>query len=558
VQNIGGLRFELPDGTVLTWRRDDVDMCRFHVDVPAGETTLVAKLDYIANQPSTNTIGIDTYGNSLLGVINWNTCLLYPDGANVKELLVNLSVRLPEGWKHATALETQGKADNAIQFRVTSFYEVVDSPLLCGEHLRTVPLEQNFKPVYLHLASESPEAINLKEDLITAYGRVVAEAGAMFGSAPFDTYHFLVTCSNDLPPNGLEHLKSSLNGVSERGLIDEESIKGWNGYLLPHEFAHAWCGKYRRPVGMVTTDYHTPCKTDLLWIYEGLTQYLGEVLCVRSGLWDLDHVKQVQAAELAFLQAQTGRQWRSLEDTAIDSANLRERSRHWSGLRRSQDYYVEGRFLWLEVDAMIRGMTKNKKSLDDFCRSFFAYDPQRAPTFAYTFDEVCDELNEVASYDWGAFFKSRVEKPLDVLPTELAGKLGYRLEYVSEAPGFITKREKERGYVMALATLGMDVGNDGTVYGNLIPDMPADRGGLAPGMKIVAVNSRKFSADRLREAIKNTPSRGSIDFLILDGDVFRSEIVVYSGGQKYLQLIRDESKPDLLKGIYSGRTTRRY
>lgn len=557
VQNIGGLRFELKDGTTVRWRRDDVEMCKFHVEVPAGATTLVVKLDYIANQPSTNTIGVDSYGNSLLGVINWNTCVLYPDGTSVKELMVDLSVRLPEGWKYATALVTAGTADGAVRFRETSFYEIVDSPLLCGEHLRSIPLEQQFRPAYLHLASESPEAIDLNDKVIKAFGGVVAEAGMLFGSAPFDVYHFLVTCSDDLPPNGLEHLKSSLNGVSARGLLDEESLKGWNGYLLPHEFAHAWCGKYRRPAGMATDDYHTPCKTDLLWIYEGLTQYLGEVLCVRSGLWDLEHVKQVQAAELAFLQAQTGRQWRSLEDTAIDSANLRERSRHWSGLRRSQDYYVEGRFLWLEVDAMIRGMTRNKKSLDDFCRSFFAYDPAAAPTSPYTFEDVCGSLNAIVAYDWNGFLKSRVERPLEVLPTELVGKLGYRIEYVGEAPEYIKKREKERGYVTALATLGMDVANDGTVYGNLIPATPADRAGLAPGVKIVGVNSRRFSADRLREAIKKSPTTGSIDLLLLDGDVFRNEIVVYNGGPKYLQLVRDETKPDYLKEIYSERTKER-
>jgi predicted metalloprotease with PDZ domain len=553
VQNIAGLRFATPDGKPLEWKRDNVEMWQFYCAVPAGVTSLVIDLDYICSQPSVNSRGIDSFSNALIGVINWNTCLVYPVAAKPADVTATMSLRLPDGWKYATALETANEHDGVVSFKPEPLDEVIDSPLICGEHLRTIPLEQDFRPAMLHLVSESESATNLKPELIAKYANVVAEAGALFQSAPYDAYHFLVTCSNDLPENGLEHRRSSLNGVGERDLLEDDRIKGWVGYLLPHEFAHAWCGKYRRPAGMVTGDFHTPQRTEMLWYYEGLAQYLGEILNVRAGVWDLDHYKRLLADDLSFLRGHTGRAWRPLEDTAVASATLRERSKSWDGLRRNQDYYDEGKLLWLEMDAMIRDATSGAKSLDDFCRSFFAVRPEALPVSPFTFDELCTALNDVSPFDWKRFIESRIEKPQETLPMDVVARIGYRLQYANETPENIKKKEADQEYVAALDSLGADVENDGTIHANIVSRSPLDRAKLAPGTKIIGVNGRKFSKDRLKDAIRDSVARGNVELLVLNGDTYRTVTLDYKDGLRYLELVRDESRPDYLAAICTPR-----
>jgi len=553
VENIGGLRISLPDGTPIAWRRDDVEMWKFYCTTPEGATQVLVDIDYICSQPDANSMGIDSFGNSLIGVINWNTCLLYTPNVKSADVKVTATLQLPDGWKYATALATENVNDGKVSFADISLDEFVDSPLICGEHLRTIPLEQDFKPTLIHLVSESPSATNLKPDLIAKYAKVVSEAGLIFGAAPYDTYHFLVTCSNDFPANGLEHRQSSFNGVGERDLIEEEPIKGWVGYLLPHEFVHAWCGKYRRPAEMVTGDFHTAQHTEMLWVYEGLAQYLGEILNVRAGVWDLDHYKRLLANDVSFLKSQTGRQWRPLEDTAVASGQLRDRSANWSGLRRSQDYYVEGKLLWLEIDAMLRDATSGAKSLDDFCRAFFAVDESKLPVSTFTFDDVCAALNAVSPYDWSGFISARVGQVQDALPLDVVTKMGYRLQYASEAPEFVKKREGERKYVATLDALGADIGDDGRIRSTIVPGSPIDAAKLGPGTLIIGVNGRKFSAQRMKDAIKDSVTNGEIELLVLNGDAYRTITLDYKDGAKYIELVRNDSTPDYLAAICAAR-----
>lgn len=553
VQNIGGLRFVLPDGKSIEWKRDAVEMWEFLCAIPAGAEAVVIEVDYICSQPDANSVGIDSFGNSLIGAINWNTCVLYPRDWRPADIEATLSLQLPEKWKYATALETMDERDGVVTFKPERLDELIDCPLVCGEHLRTIPLEQDFKPATLNLVSESPNATNLKPELIAKYAKVVAEAGALFQGAPYDSYHFLITCSDELPPNGLEHRRSSLNGVGERDLIEEDPIKGWVGYLLPHEFVHAWCGKYRRPAEMVTGDFTAPQRTELLWVYEGLAQYLGEVLNVRAGIWEVDHYKRLLANDISFLKSQTGRQWRPLEDTAVASGQLREHSRYWGGLRRSQDYYVEGKLLWLEIDAIIRDATGGAKSLDDFCRAFFAVKPGSLPVSPYTFDEICDALNAVSRYDWSGFLRARVGQTQETMPLDVVTRIGYRLQYASEAPEFIKKRESERKYVATLDALGADIGEDGKVRSNIVPGSPVDEAKLGPGTIIIGVNGRKFSKDRMKDAIKDSIALGKVELLVLNGDAYRTVTLNYKDGAKYLELVRDETKPDYLAAICAAR-----
>ena len=266
-------------------------------------------------------------------------------------------------------------------------------------------------PVFLNLTSESPQALNLDGKVIDMYSRVVRESEALFGVTHYSEYHFLVTCSDDFGRFGVEHLSSSMNGVGERTLIDDQFRKGWFAMLLPHEYAHSWCGKYRRPAEMITPDYHTPMKTKLLWVYEGLTTYLGEVLMVRSGLVTPDEYRTTLMRTVRNMSSTAGRQWRPLEDTAVASHLSRSPGRSWNLLRRTQDYYPEGMLLWYECDTIIRERTGGAKSLDDFCKRFFARVKGRETVAGHDYQDVVRDLKATADYDWDNFLQLPGDNP---------------------------------------------------------------------------------------------------------------------------------------------------
>lgn len=553
IQNLAGLRIETPAGEPVHWKRDDTERYLFHVTPPAGVDRVVVHLDYVCSQPSVNSRGIDSYGNSQLGVINWNTCLLYPDGYAVQDIAVELSLTLPDGWKHASALPVRAQDGATAQFAPFSFHDVVDSPLIAGPHLRTIDLSSgDLPPVHWHIASESPGALNIDEALVEKYRAMVAEAGALFGGAHFDEYHLLLFLSDGFPNTGLEHLRSSLNGLGERDLEDEKKVDGWAGYLIPHEFAHSWCGKYRRPAGMATPDFHTPKRTNLLWIYEGLDQYLGEILCVRAGIWSLETYKETLALKLSGLMHQRGRNWRPLEDTAVDSYHLRGGSPSWGTRRRGQDYYNEGLLLWLEADAIIRQETDNRRSLDDFCRAFMGPDLPDVAVHPFTLHEVLALLNDVAPYDWEGFIRNWVEWPMEELPLTVVERLGYRIQYSAERPARLKESEGDRKYVSAMDSLGMAVSHSGAVRGSLVPGMAADLAGMAPGHEVVGVNGWKFTPDRFRDAIRDSATRRGIELLVLDGEVFKTVKMDYADGLKYLELVRNGREPDRIEAIVAS------
>jgi predicted metalloprotease with PDZ domain len=545
VENIGGLRFETVDGKAMTWRRDPVEMQRFVVDVPAGHEKIVVKLDYICNQPNNNSSGVDSWGNASLGIVNFNTVLMYREGDNSGELGYAVSVRLPVGWKHGSALPVDSASEGVVKFRPSPLVEVIDSPLITGEHLRTIPLKGegvDWK-VYLHVVSESESAIRLDEKRIGQYNRLVTEAAAMFGAAHFPDYHFLLVCSDEVGRIGVEHHASSLNAVGERDIVDDKRFKDWASYLLPHEFVHSWCGKYRRPAAMATTDYHTPQRTALLWIYEGLTQHLGEVLTVRSGMLTLEEHREKLARKISGLMRQEGRKWRSLEDTAVASWTVRAHSRNWPQLRRSQDYYNEGLLVWMECDTIIREKTDGKKSLDDFCRAFFGPGEKNERVVGYTFEDVVKTLNSVAAYDWATLLHARIDEPLDQLSLEYLTKMGYRLTYVSKTPKLFEDAEGTSGALDATDSVGLTFTKDGKVS-SVVPGMAGDKAGLAPDEQVVGVNGLKFSRQRMKDAIADSVTKRGVELLMLEGEKFRTVKLDYADGLKYMALERDASKAD--------------
>ncbi|MBS0201518.1 MAG: M61 family metallopeptidase [Planctomycetes bacterium] len=554
VEDIGGLRVEAADGTAIPWKRDEIELYCFVVQIPKGVTSVRVRLDTICESSSVEAAGIYSYGNASIGVINWNTCIVYPEGVPIESQQVNVRLKLPAGWKFATALKSGDVVDGAIPFKTVSLSTFIDSPLIAGRHLRTFPLKSSVRPVFLHLTSESPEALNLDPKVIELYSRVVREAEVLFGVTHYPEYHFLVVCSDSFGRFGVEHLCSSMNGVGERSLVDDNLRKGWVAMLLPHEFAHSWCGKYRRPGEMIATDYHSPIKTKLLWVYEGLTTYLGEVLMVRSGLVTPEEYRVSLTRTIRNLSNTAGRQWRPLEDTAVASHLSRNPGKSWNQLRRTQDYYAEGMLIWYECDAIIRERTDGAKSLDDFCKRFFAHVKGLDTVAGHDYQDVIRDLKATADYDWDTFLQRRVTMAQESLSLEVIDRLGYRLRYTDKPP---TSPPPPPGSGpepdnTAADSLGISIVN-GQIT-TVIPGLPGDKSGLAPGMKVIGVNSRKFSTNRLRDAIADSIARKDVEFLLEDGEEFRTIKIPYADGIRYLELVRVDGKPDLLGEIVKART----
>ncbi|HVY69555.1 MAG TPA: hypothetical protein VHH73_06475 [Verrucomicrobiae bacterium] len=550
LHNVAGMRLETPDGKPVPWRRDESEIYRIEATIPPQVDRLVIRLDYICNQSTVNSEGVDNFGNTRLGVIDWNTCLLYPESSTIDDLRVSARLLLPANWKIGTALAPRGKQEGSIEFEPETLRDLVDKPVICGEFLRTVEVRGKDMPTgYLHLVSESAAAVQIDENYAKKYGTLLGEAGQLYGGAHFKEYHWLVTCSDEVGESGVEHLSCSMNGVKERDLVDEKRRKNWwISTLMPHEFSHSWCGKHRRPAGMVTQNFHTPEQTSLLWVYEGLDEYLGEVLAVRAGLMATNDYIAFLAWSIDGLMHKAGRLWRPLEDTAIASYVLRAPSKNWNELRRDQDYYFEGRLLWFEADAIIREKTDNAKSLDDFCRKFMG--PSRTEKIVpYNRAEIVSTLKECADYDWDTFIRERVETTQPALPLSVVERLGYRMQYSAKSGEMLQDIERELHLVSLVDSVGLLLGDgDGRVQA-VIPGGAADKAGMAPGMQVAGVNGRKFSADRAREAVADSLTKRHVELLILDGDTYRTITIPYADGSKYLELVRNPDKPDLLAKI---------
>ena len=374
-----------------------------------------------------------------------------------------------------------------------------------------------------------------------------AEAYKMFGGAPYAEYDFLIVASDDLPNMGLEHLSSSLNGIDERSLI-KTSKKSHPGYLLPHELVHAWCGKYRRPAGMYRDAYHTTKDTKLLWIYEGLTQYLGHVLAVRSRLVAYNFHKERLAELVADLEKRQGRDWRSLEDTAISAYLMRGGSNSWNDLRRSQDYYNEGALFWLEVDTILR--QAGHEGLDEFCRNFFQAEGARpvAPK-PYELAEVIEQLNAIHDYDWKSFIRHKIQSPQVSLSEGALMRAGYELTMTDKKPAYVSQSEKNGEYINCDYSLGIRLDTDSKKLSSVTPSGPADKAGLADDMKILGVNGKTFSTDRFARALQQTPETGQVELLIVDGDAYRTVVVDYDGGPRFPKLKRRPEGDEWLKKI---------
>jgi predicted metalloprotease with PDZ domain len=430
-----------------------------------------------------------------------------------------------------------------IDFAPVPLETLVDAPVLLGQNLRTVELGG---PHQLHVAADSTEAVGFGDDVAARYRRLVSEANALFGAHHYRGYHFLLSLSEHVAHFGLEHHESSDNRQRERVFLDE-ALRVTGAGLLPHEYVHSWNGKFRRPAGLATPDYQTPMKGDLLWIYEGLTTYLGEVLTARSGLRSADQEREAIALTAASLDVAPGRTWRPLADTAVAAQILYGGPSEWRSWRRGVDFYPESELIWLEADALIRQQSGGQRSLDDFCRAFHGKTSGPPAVEPYTLDDVVAALNAVAAHDWRRFFAARIDGPTTRAPLGGLEAAGWRLVYRDAPSGFHKQVEQSSKTINLSWSLGLVLKDDGVVL-DAIPGTPAGKAGVAPGAKIVAVNGRRFSGDVVRDAVKATKQR-ELELIVESGDYFRTYKVSYRGGARYPMLERIAGKADLLGEI---------
>jgi predicted metalloprotease with PDZ domain len=536
------------NGQTIPWVRDSVDMFKLRVHVPQGVTELQVHDDFLATAgPVGFSAGASTSEN--LAMISWNEVMLWPQTASSKDVQVTPSVTLPAGWKFATALTTTGTAGTTTHFATVPLNQLVDSPVLSGRYFREIELAPELSPKhYLDLAADGPEDLEVPSQMLAGFNDLVRQAGALYQSHHYGSYHFLMTLSDQVAHFGLEHHQSNDDRVPEKTFLDP-NLDVLEAGLLPHEFTHSWNGKYRRPAGLLSPDFQTPMKGDLLWVYEGLTEYLGDVLTARSGLWTEDQYREALANSAADLDNRPGRTWRNLQDTATAAQILYETSGQWDNWRRSVDYYPEGELLWLQVDTIIRQQSHGKKSLNDFCVSFLGLDGNTGPiTVPYTFEDVVNGLNAVQRYDWAAFLTERLTTKENHAPLGGIENGGYRLTYTDTPNSMEESVESVRG-IDAWYSLGIHISHQG-VMGDVLFDSPAYKAGLGPGMKIVAVNGRAYTDALMHDAIRNSKTaQAPVELIVENTAYFRDVKIDYHGGERYPHLERVESKPDLLNQI---------
>lgn len=481
-----------------------------------------------------------------LTVISWNTVLLYPTGWTSDELTYEASLRLPAGWRFGTPLPIASQDNGEIKFQPVSLNTLVDSPIISGEYFRVVPLAEN--PVQeMDIAADSAAALEAPADVFNHYKNLPIQASKLFGAQHFRHYHFLYTLSDHVAHFGLEHHESNDSRSSERALIDREPRLRSAG-LLSHEYVHSWNGKYRRPADLTTSDYQKPMQDDLLWVYEGLTSYLGDVLSARSGIRTPEQFRENLARMAARLDHTPGRTWRNLQNTADGVPSMQGAPRSWQSWRRTVDYYDEDVLNWLWVDMIIRQQTHDAKSIDDFCHLFHGGQSGPPEVKTYTFDDVVTTLNQIAPYDWRSFWTERLTNHGPGAPLEGIEESGWKLVY-DERRSELEMAEEGHDGSNAAYSVGLLLRENGGIV-DTIKGMAAAKAGIGPGMKVVAVNGRKFTADSLRDALKESKtSPAPLELLIENNDYFHTYKLDYHGGEKYPHLVRDDSKADALSEI---------
>jgi predicted metalloprotease with PDZ domain len=528
-----GLTFTA-EGKPLTWKRDPVEVTAFHVDLPPGARALTARFVFTSPlQPSEGRVVVT---QEMLN-LQWEVMSLYPAGHYVRQIRVKPAVTFPAGWTDASALDGRSAAKspegNRVTWAETDYETLVDSPIFAGAHFRQWDLGHQ---VTLNVVADRPELLEAKPAQIAAHRALVEEAMATFGSRPFDHYDFLLALTDRMGGIGLEHHRSSENQLEPEAFVKWDDY-GWDRSLLPHELAHSWNGKFRRPATLWTPDYRTPMRGNLLWVYEGQTQFWGLVHAARSGLQSKDMVLGQLASWAGGFSEHPGRAWRSVGDTTQDPIIAARKPKPYGSLTRGEDYYTEGALVWLEADQIIRNGTRGARGLDDFARGFFGIRDGDWGVVTYTFEDVVAALDAVYRYDWATFLHTRLELPGQPAPLGGIERGGYRLVWKDEPNSFDKARMNYGRHLSLHHSLGMNLDRDGRVSSTRW-DGPAFNAGVVTGAKIVAVNGVAYDQERLKQAITAAKGGGPIDLLVQRGERFDTVRIDYRGGLRWPWLER--------------------
>jgi len=536
-------------GAPLDWRRDLVDMYAVHVDVPSGVHALDISYDIVGAESHNGQS--EPVSTPNLALVEFSNMIVYPQGAKVESTPADASLTLPRGWKFGTALPVKSVEGATITFATEPLNTVVDSPVIAGLHYAAFPLggEQE-----LDVAADGAQALNITPAFLEGMKHLVLEAPALYGSKHYRDYHFLLTLSDIIGFEGIEHHESSDDRAPENYLTDPSSLRT-AGSLLPHEYSHSWNGKYRRPAKLYQPDYQIPEQTDLLWVYEGLNEYNGEVLATRARLQTFREQLEVLADAAASMDVQSGRRWRPIRDTADGAPFLYEAPGAFYDIRRSAgDFYAEGDLIWLDADVTIRRLTNGAKSLDDFDKLWGSGGSTTPSVAPYTAETVYGFLNQVVPYDWAGFFKQRIATVQPRAPLGGITGGGYTLTYGAQS-AFQKDAESNGKHIDARYSIGLTVSTDDGMIGDVVGDGIAYRAGVPPGAKIIALDGRKFSADRFHETLKaHAGSTAPLELLVSYDDVFTTYRLDASGGERYPRLERTPGKPDLLERVYAPKT----
>lgn len=549
LMQLAGLRLTAA-GKPVEWRRDPVYVHAFHITVPDGATQIEAQYEYLSPvEPSQGRI---TMTPDILGV-QWLSMALYPAGYATKNIPVQANLRLPQGWQYGTALETEARDGDVVHFKPTDLETLVDSPLFAGRYFKRIDLDPGAKvPVTLNIVADNAESLDAKPDQVALHRALVKQAYKLFDSYHYKHYDFLFALSDEFGGIGREHHQSSENAVKP-GYFTEWAKSEAVRDLLPHEFTHSWNGKFRRPLDQKVANFNVPLQNSLLWVYEGQTQYWGEVLSARSGLVSQQGALDALAATAARYDNMRGRAWRTVQDTVYDPIITARRPLGWATWQRIEDYYSEGQLIWLDVDTKIRELSGDKRSLDDFARAFFGVENGTIGPAYYTFEDVVKFLSQVQPYDWAPFLRERLDGHGPGAPLDGLARAGWKLTYTDTPSSYIKSGEERRKSTDFSYSLGMSVGQDGDV-GTVEWDGVAFKAGLSGADKIVAVNNRAYSGEVLKKAV--TAAKGTkeaIELLVKKGSTYRTIRLDYHDGLRYPRLERIPGTRDRLQSIYAPR-----
>jgi predicted metalloprotease with PDZ domain len=554
----------------IAWTRDPLNVWAFHFDIPAGVTSLTCRFDFLS--PLEGAGGREVMTPVIVGV-QWNQVLLYPAGYDSSRILFKTHLTLPAGFYFATALESDvtpaaypRPADGGADFKPVNLETLVDSPLFSGKYMKTFDLDPGGKiPVRLNVVADREINLNAAPDQLDAHRKLVQQAYKLYGSQHYAHYDFLFALSDQFGGIGLEHHQSSENGVRANYFNDWKAATASRG-LLPHEYTHSWDGKFRRPADLTTPNYNVPMQDSLLWVYEGQTQYWGNVLAARSGLWDLQTARDVQASVAAAYDARAGRVWRNLQDTTNAPIVGGRGDTDWTDWVRGADYYDEMDLVWLDVDTKIRELSNNKHSLDDFAKSFFGVENGRVKVLTYKFDDIVAALNAVQPYDWRSMLRARLDGYGPGAPLDGLARSGWKLVFDDKESDYAKSQSTARRVATFAYSLGFDVtmgggggGRGGAAESGRITNMhwngPGFKAGLTPRMAIVAVNGRSYSPELLRDAVKaNSDGQHPIELIVRAGDYFKTVKIDYRDGLRYPHLARIDGTPDRLTQILSPKS----